>query len=106
MKQVTPQQLKEWIEHNQNLLILDVREPWEFEITHIPGSINVPLKELSNFLQNKNITQTVITVCHHGARSSQACMFLENFGIKNLYNLVGGIDAYAKAVDPSMPLYE
>ena len=85
--------------------LIDVREPWEFEICHIPGSINIPLGEVpGEFARFDNDGDTVV-ICHHGIRSANVIRFLEQQGVESLINLDGGVDAWAREVDPAMPVY-
>jgi rhodanese-related sulfurtransferase len=90
---------------NQDLTILDVREPWEVAICAIPGSINVPLSTLPQNLDNLPGRGPLVVLCHHGMRSMQAVAWLRQNGFENATNLQGGIDAWARQVDTSMATY-
>lgn len=87
-------------------VLLDVREPHEFRFCHIQGSINVPMGEvfLSRAEQLQPQTETVV-ICHHGLRSAQIANFLVAHGFSSVYNLDGGVAAWAANVDRSMPTY-
>jgi rhodanese-related sulfurtransferase len=91
-------------------VLLDVREPWEFEIARIGDSINVPMSTLGNrvdevlALQDASAAPLVV-ICHHGSRSMNCAQFLANQGLGPLINLSGGIDAWSQRVDPSVPRY-
>lgn len=102
---ISPLQLQDKINARQEILILDVREPWEFEIVSLANSLNVPLRELSRYCEENDLPKCVVAVCHHGVRSIQACAVLESFGITEAYSLAGGIDAYARTIDTSLKLY-
>ncbi len=107
MQQITPQQLQERLSDAAagKPLLLDVREPWEFQICHLPGSLLMPMREVSTRLAELDQDADTIVICHHGGRSFQAAMFLERAGFARLYNLSGGVDAWARTVDASMPVY-
>lgn len=106
MNQINPQQLKKFLEATTNPpVILDVREPWEFQTCHIDGSVHVPMGQIPNVYTKFDPNKQVVVICHHGMRSLQVAQFLERAGFQNVVNLVGGIDAWAREVDPNMPTY-
>jgi rhodanese-related sulfurtransferase len=88
-----------------DVAIVDVREPWEVEICSISGSIAVPLATLPQHVDAVPRDRPVVVVCHHGVRSRHATQWLRAQGIANAQNLQGGIDAWARQVDPSMRVY-
>jgi adenylyltransferase/sulfurtransferase len=87
------------------LTVLDVREVWEFETVHIEGSTLIPLSELAKGSAGLDKSAAYATLCHHGMRSEMAANWLRQNGFTNVRNIVGGIDAYALSVDPSLPRY-
>ena len=107
MQQLTAIQLKEWLDDPARAkpVLVDVREPWEFDVCRIAGSKPLPMRAIpARFAELQRDAETVI-VCHHGARSFQVAMFLEQQGFTNLYNLYGGLAAWAQQADPTMPTY-
>jgi rhodanese-related sulfurtransferase len=86
-------------------LLIDVREPWEFELCRIAGAINVPLQRLPAHLEDFDSQADIVMICHHGMRSLYAAEFLRERGFFNVLNLTGGIARWAHEVDPSMPQY-
>lgn len=107
MQQLSAPQLKAWLDaaDRQNPVLVDVRQPWEFDVCRIDGSKPVPMSSIpARFMELDRNAETVV-ICHHGARSYQVCMFLEQQGFTNLYNLYGGVAAWAQQVDPAMPTY-
>jgi rhodanese-related sulfurtransferase len=86
-------------------LIVDVREPWEYQRCHIEGSQLVPLGQLPAHLSELPDDRDIVLVCHHGNRSMHAAMWLSQNGFARVHNLEGGIDAWAQQVEPSMPRY-
>ncbi len=85
--------------------LLDVREPWEFQLAHIEGSELRPMQSIPNQVEEIDRSHPTVVICHHGTRSLQVVAFLERQGFHNLHNLQGGIDAWARQVDPSVALY-
>ena len=107
MRQITPAELAAWLADasREKPLLLDVREPWEYEKARIADSQLVPMRELPGRLAEIDQRKEVVAICHHGGRSMQVAMFLEKNGFAGVHNLVGGVDAWLRAVDPSVPLY-
>ena len=107
MKQISATELAAWLRDaaRPKPLLLDVREPWEFQTCAIAGSKHVPMAEIPARKDELDAQAEVVVVCHHGGRSMQVAMFLEKNGYKNVHNLSGGVDAWARTVDPSMPVY-
>lgn len=107
MQQLTAIQLKEWLDDpaREKPVLVDVREPWEFDVCRISGSKPMPMRSVpARFAELRRDAETVI-ICHHGARSYQVAMFLEHQGFTNIHNLYGGLAAWAQQADPSMPTY-
>ncbi len=107
MKSVTAPELAQWVQDAQRPqpLLLDVREPWEFELCRIRGSELIPLRALAVRFRELDRSRPIVCICHHGRRSAHATMFLMQHGFTDVYNLTGGVDAWARQVDPAMPTY-
>ena len=107
MKQITPAELAAWISDASRAqpLLVDVREPWEHERARIEGARLVPMREIPARLAELDPAREVVTICHHGGRSQQVAGFLEKSGFASVHNLAGGVDAWSRTVDPSVPLY-
>jgi len=107
MKSITAPELAAWLADaaREQPLLLDVREPWEFEKARIGSARLVPMREIPGRLGEIDADKEVVAICHHGGRSQQVAMFLEKNGYNKVHNLVGGIDAWSRAVDPAVPLY-
>jgi len=86
-------------------LLLDVREPWEFDICQIDGSINLPMAQIPQNMMRLQEAQEIVVICHHGIRSQHVIQFLQQQSAGELINLDGGVDAWAREVDPAMPVY-
>jgi rhodanese-related sulfurtransferase len=107
VKQIAPAVLAAWLADpaRKKPLLLDVREPWEFQTCHIEGSQLVPMGEIASRAPELDSAKEVVVICHHGGRSMQVAMFLEKQGFSEVTNLAGGVDAWARTVDPGMPVY-
>ena len=107
MKQITPGELSAWLADAQRAkpLLLDVREPWEFQTARIEGSTPIPMREMPARVGELDPGREVVAICHHGGRSQQVALFLEKNGFSKVHNLVGGVDAWSRTVDPAVPLY-
>lgn len=107
MRQLTAPQLNEWLADpaRQKPVLLDVREPWEFDVCRIPAAKPMPMRSVPARYPELKRDDEIVIVCHHGARSYQVAMFLEHQGFTNVYNLYGGLAAWAQQVDPTMPTY-
>lgn len=105
MKTVSVQELKKMMDEHEDFQLIDVREPFENEICTLNGTL-IPLAEISSHVNDINKDKKVIIHCRSGARSGNAVVFLEqNYGFTNLYNLTGGILAWASEIDPTMETY-
>lgn len=107
MRQLSASQLKDWLADAERTrpVLLDVREPWEFETCRIAGSLSMPMRGIPARYHELGRDADIVMVCHHGARSFQAGMFLQQMGFSSISNLQGGVAAWARDVDPAMPTY-
>lgn len=104
MRTLSPAELKEWLDRRA-VCLLDVREPEELELARLPDAIHIPLAELPARLAELDPQRPIVAFCHHGIRSELAARLLERNGFAEVAHLSGGIDAWAQAVDPSIPRY-
>lgn len=86
-------------------MLLDVRAPWEYEICHLDKSINIAMSGIPSAIGELDPEKETVVVCHHGVRSLQIATYLEDQGFKQVSSLEGGIDAWAKFIDQTMPQY-
>lgn len=105
MQRIDVTELKRRLDAGSSTKLLDVREPWEYDICQIPGSFNVPMSQILNRLEELDKDAVTVVVCHHGARSYQVAAYLENNGFSDVTNLDGGISAWAEQIDNTMPKY-
>ena len=107
VQQITPRQLRDWLddESRSKPILLDVREDWEVKICSIEGSLSIPMNSLPRSSSSLSQDVDTVVICHHGGRSLQSALFLERNGFTKLYNLAGGLDAWARQIDPAMAVY-
>jgi rhodanese-related sulfurtransferase len=107
LKSIAPAELAAWLKdpRRDQPVLLDVREPWEWQAARIEGSRHIPMREVPARLDELDRGREVVAICHHGGRSQQVAMFLEKNGFAKVHNLVGGVDAWSRTVDPAVPLY-
>lgn len=106
MKTFTPQELNDYLQSNESTpLLLDVREPAEFDICHIENSRLLPMGQVAASIDDLPRDKDIIVICHHGMRSHSIAMYLEQLGFDKVINLSGGIDAWSRQIDLDMPLY-
>jgi rhodanese-related sulfurtransferase len=90
-------------------IVLDVREPWEVQAASLAldgaPTVCIPMNEVPGRLAELDAAQPVLSLCHHGMRSLQVAAFLERQGFEQVFNIAGGIDAWSRQVDASVPLY-
>ncbi len=103
--EVTTQELKKDLDAKKKILLVDVRQPEEFNFVHLEGSINIPLPEFQSRANEIPKDAEVVTVCHHGNRSMQAAVMLHSLGYK-ARSLSGGIEEWALQVDTKMKRYD
>lgn len=98
-------ELQRWRQQGGDPLLLDVRTPREWSFCRLEGAELLPLQELTRRWQELDPDSEIVVYCHHGHRSARAVDFLRRAGLGKARNLVGGIDAWSREIDPSVPLY-
>jgi rhodanese-related sulfurtransferase len=104
-KTITPAEFAERRGRGEAPLLIDVREPAEFELARVEGAELMPLSRFDEWAPALDPERETVFMCHHGVRSAQVCAFLSRAGFKNLYNLSGGIERWSLEVDPEVPQY-
>lgn len=104
MRELTPQAVAA-LRDTTDIQIIDVREPWEYELCHIEGTLHIPMGQIPARLAELASDRPLIVLCHHGMRSLQVAHYLLSQGYQDVTNLSGGIDAWARDVDPALALY-
>lgn len=102
--EITVQELKARLDHGEQLFMLDVREPFEYQIANLGGNL-IPLRQLPQAMKELDAQREIIIYCHTGNRSAEAVEFLYEHGFKNVKNLVGGIREWSVKIDPRVPRY-
>ena len=107
MQSVGPQELDQWRRDVSRPApaLLDVRDPWEHERCLIEGSVALPMSQVVAKLDELDRDRDWVVICHHGMRSMQVAMYMERSGFPRVFNLQGGVDAWARMVDPAMSRY-
>jgi adenylyltransferase/sulfurtransferase len=104
-KEIDVEELKHKIDSKEDIFLLDVREPHEFEICRLSDNL-IPMNTIPQNIEKIPTDIPVVVYCHHGMRSAMVVKFLsEEFGLNNLFNLEGGIHAWAHYIDKGMPKY-
>ena len=107
MQHITAPELATWLADNgkPSPVLLDVREPWEYQTCHIAGAQLIPMQTVPVRFHELEPDASIVCICHHGGRSMQVANFLEHQGFEHVINLSGGVHAWAQQVDSSMPTY-
>jgi rhodanese-related sulfurtransferase len=104
--EITPRGFAQLRSEDPAAILLDVREPWEFQTASLPGSILMPMGDVpSRAFAELDPDARIIVLCHHGQRSLSVAMWLRNQGFDYAQSLAGGIDAWTRQIDPTVPLY-
>ena len=103
--EITVTELDARMKSGEKFYLLDVREPFEQEICKIEDSVLIPMQRVTERVNELPRDQRIVLICHHGSRSATVQDFLNSRGFNNTLNLIGGIDAWSKEVDPSVPQY-
>ena len=106
MDGITPEELKARLDRNESPLLLDVRQDWETKLCRLDNSVHIPIEEIELRVEELNPDDEIVVYCHQGVRSAAVAQYLrEQHGFKNVKNLAGGLDAWARTVDPAMRRY-
>lgn len=107
MRQISAKELSEYLRKSAHPpLLLDVREPWEYQHCRIEGSQLMPMGNVRSEAPHLDPDRETVVICHHGIRSFSVARYLENeLGFSNVVNLTGGVAAWQREVDPDMPTY-
>ena len=105
--EISPAQLKQMLDDQQDILIVDVRRENEWNTARIEGATLIPLNELAARVTELSAARDrpIVTLCHHGVRSLRAAEFLRRHGFSNVHSMAGGIEAWSLLIDPNVPRY-
>ena len=102
---ITVSELKARMDKGDKIFLLDVREPHEYSLAKIEGSVLIPLGQVPHSLKQLDPSAEIVAYCHKGMRSADAVGFLLQQGYSNVKNLIGGIEAWSIEIDQSVPRY-
>lgn len=106
MQHISVSDFKNYLDKSENQpLILDVREPWEYQLCHIEKSKLIPMNKVPNAMMQLDKNKETFLICHHGVRSQRVCLLLNDSGFSKVVNVTGGINEWARTVDPDMATY-
>lgn len=103
--EITPAEMKERLNRGENFLLVDVREPWEYELCRIDGAKLIPMGSIPANLQALDVDEAVVCYCHHGMRSMDVAVWLRGQGVQRAKSLAGGIERWSLEIDPRVPRY-
>jgi adenylyltransferase/sulfurtransferase len=102
---IEPAELAARLARGERVRVIDVREELEYELARIAGAELLPLSRFNEWAGTLQADEEIVFMCHHGIRSAQACAFFARQGFNKLLNLAGGIERWAREVDPRVPRY-
>jgi len=104
--EIAPEELKALLDSGSDVVVLDVRELWEVETASMERHKHIPMNEIpARYSQELDAEKRTIVVCHHGVRSMNVTMWLRRQGYEKVQSLAGGIDRWARQIDPGVPVY-
>jgi rhodanese-related sulfurtransferase len=104
--ELTPTELKARLDERAPLVLLDVRQDWETKLCRLENAVHIPIEEIELRTEELNPDDEIVVYCHQGVRSAAVAQYLrEQHGFKNVKNLTGGLDSWARTVDPTMRRY-
>lgn len=104
--EISPHEYVQLRSAGENPVLLDVREPWEYDTTHLPDSVLMPMGDVpSRAHAELDPDAHIVVLCHHGQRSLSVAMWLRNQGFDYAQSLAGGIDAWSRTIDANIPRY-
>jgi rhodanese-related sulfurtransferase len=102
---ILPVELNARMKRGEEVTLIDVREPVEYQIARLEGARLLPLSQFQEWAGRLKPEEEIIVMCHHGVRSAHVCSILAREGFKKMVNLAGGIDRWSNDVDSSVPVY-
>ncbi len=101
----SPAELKQRLDEREPLVLLDVRQDWETRLCKLDNALHIPIEEIELRTEELDPAAEIVVYCHQGVRSAAVAEFLRSLGFAKVRNLAGGLDAWARTVDPSMRRY-
>jgi rhodanese-related sulfurtransferase len=103
--EITPLEVKQRLDRGEKLLVVDVREPWEYAHCRIENALHIPMGAIPANLQKLDIEDDVVCYCHHGVRSLDVANWLRGQGVTTAKSMAGGIERWSAEIDPDVPRY-
>lgn len=104
--EITPEEVKAKLDQRERFTLLDVREPWEFETAHMNGAKLMPMGDVpARAHQELDPEDHIVVICHHGVRSMNVTAWLRQQGFEKAQSMRGGIDAWSRRMDATVPVY-
>jgi adenylyltransferase/sulfurtransferase len=103
--EITPQELKARLDRGDRPVLLDVRQDWETRLCRLDLAVHIPIEEIEFRTEELNPADDIVVYCHQGVRSAAVAGYLRQLGFRSAVNLLGGLDLWARTVDPSMRRY-
>jgi rhodanese-related sulfurtransferase len=103
--EIAPAEMKERLDRGENFVLVDVREPWEYELCRIEGAKLIPMDSIPENLQALDVDEDVVCYCHRGMRSMDVAVWLRGQGVQHAKSLAGGIERWSLEIDPRVPRY-
>ena len=105
MEEITPRDLKARLDASDRPVLLDVREGWETKLCRLEHALHIPIEELEFRTEELDPGDEIVVYCHHGVRSAAVADYLRQLGFPRVKNLAGGLDAWARSIEPAMRRY-
>ena len=104
--EISAEELQNALAAKSDIVVVDVREPWEIQTASIAGTLNIPMNDIpARFRGELDPGKRTVVMCHHGVRSMNVTVWLRQQGFDKVQSLAGGIDRWARKIDPKVPLY-
>lgn len=103
--EIRPEEVKQKLDAGAQFMLLDVREPVEYQTAHVEGSTLIPMNEIPMRIQELDPDEHIVVMCHHGVRSANVAAWLRQQGFEKVQSMRGGIDLWSHLVDPKVPVY-
>ena len=105
MDEISPQDLKSRLDRGQRPVLLDVRQDWETKLCRLENAVHIPIEEIEFRTEELNRDDEIVVYCHQGVRSAAVAAYLREQGFAKAVNLGGGLDLWARTVEPTMRRY-
>jgi len=105
MAEMTAKELKARLDSGQSPILVDVRQDWETKLCRLENAVHIPIEEIELRTEELDPQSEIVVYCHQGVRSAAVAEYLRSLGFANARNLAGGLDLWARAIDPSMRRY-